>query len=122
MTNTTKMTYAIALTSAIECETLSADVREKLSALLAQMEKKAVSKGERKPTAKQVENVGLKADILAAMESGVGYTISELIKTVPSLAEVSNQRVSALVRQMKEEGLLTREEIKRKAYFTKVEG
>jgi hypothetical protein len=29
--------------------------------------------------------------------------------------------VSALVRQLKDDGLVTREEIKRKAYFTKVE-
>ena len=55
------------------------------------------------------------------MESGKAYTISELMKAIPELADLTNQRVSALVRQLKDEGKVSREEIKRKAYFTKVE-
>jgi DNA-binding transcriptional regulator GbsR (MarR family) len=43
------------------------------------------------------------------------------MKEIPALADLTNQRVSALVRQLKDEGLVTREEVKRKAYFTKVE-
>jgi DNA-binding transcriptional regulator GbsR (MarR family) len=43
------------------------------------------------------------------------------MKAVSELDGLTNQRVSALVRQLKEDGLVTREEIKRKAYFTKVE-
>ena len=35
------------------------------------------------------------------------------------LADLSNQRVSALVRQLKEEGFVERTEEKRKAYFSK---
>ena len=54
------------------------------------------------------------------MEVGKAYTISELMKSIPALADLTNQRVSALVRQLKDEGKVTREEIKRKAYFTKV--
>lgn len=114
-----KMTYSVALNSAISCDALSAEVREKLSALLTQIEKK--SSAERKPTATQTANAGYKAEILSAMESAKGYTISELIKAVPAISELSNQRVSAIVRQLVSEGALTREEIKRKAYFTKAE-
>jgi DNA-binding transcriptional regulator GbsR (MarR family) len=42
------------------------------------------------------------------------------MKCVPEIADLTNQRVSAMVRQLKDDGLVTREEIKRKAYFTKV--
>ena len=41
------------------------------------------------------------------------------MKGVVELADLSNQRVSALVRQLKEDGLVLREEEKRKAYFSK---
>lgn len=98
------------------CE-VPADVKEKLEKMKAQFIKK--SSAERKPTANQTENASLKVAILNAMEEGKGYTITDLMKAVPELADLSNQRVSAIVRQMKDEGTVTREEIKRKAYFTK---
>lgn len=98
------------------CE-VPADVKEKLEKMKAQFIKK--SSAERKPTANQTENASLKVAILDAMEEGKGYTITDLMKVVPELADLSNQRVSAIVRQMKDEGTVTREEIKRKAYFTK---
>ena len=53
------------------------------------------------------------------MEVGKKYTITDLMKEVVELADLSNQRVSALVRQLKEEGLVERTEEKRKAYFSK---
>ena len=98
------------------CE-VPADVKEKLEKMKAQFIKK--SSAERKPTANQTENASLKVAILDAMEEGKDYTITDLMKVVPELADLSNQRVSAIVRQMKDEGTVTREEIKRKAYFTK---
>lgn len=121
----TKMTYVAALELAIAAianladNATNAEAAEKLTALKAQLEKKATA--ERKPTATQTANEGFKTAILAGMESGVAYTITDLLKGIPELAELSNQRVSAIVRQLKDEGLLTREEVKRKAYFTKVE-
>lgn len=115
-----KMTYVKALNIAIECGALPTEVVEKLTALRDAQEKR--THAVHKPTANQVANDGFKGDILAHMESGKGYTITELIQVVPTLSEVSNQRVSAIVRQMVADGLVTREEVKRKAYFTKVEG
>lgn len=115
----TKMTYVAALELAIAAIADNTEAAEKLTALKAQIAKKATA--ERKPTATQTANEGFKSAILAGMESGKGYTISELLKAIPELSELSNQRVSAIVRQLKDEGLLSREEIKRKAYFTKVE-
>ena len=72
---------------------------------------------EKKPTAQQTANKEIKEAILGNMTEGVGYQITDLIKTVPECADLTNQRVSALVRQLKDEGLVERYEEKRKAYF-----
>ena len=116
---TEKMTNSKALAFVLGMEGIPSDVREKLVNIKASIDKK--NSAERKPTATQTENVGLKVAILEGMESGKAYTIGDLMKEIPALADLTNQRVSALVRQLKDEGLVTREEIKRKAYFTKVE-
>ena len=71
----------------------------------------------RKPTKAQTENEGIKEKILAFMEPNVMYTVSEIQKGV---GLESNQKASALVRQLKEAELVTRTESKGKAYFTKV--
>ena len=55
---------------------------------------------EKKPTAQQTANAEIQKAILESMEVGKRYTITELIKTVPACAELTNQRVSALVRQL----------------------
>ena len=74
---------------------------------------------DKKPTAQQVANDGIKQAILDGMEDGRLYTITELQKSIPVCAELSNQRVSALVRQMV--GVtINRTEDKRKAYFSKI--
>ena len=116
---TDKMTNSKALAFVLGMEGIPADVREKLVNIKASIDKK--NSAERKPTATQTENVGLKSAILGGMESGKAYTIGDLMKAIPELADLTNQRVSALVRQLKDDGLVVREEIKRKAYFTKVE-
>ena len=116
---TEKMTNSKALAFVLGMEGIPSDVREKLVNIKASIDKK--NSAERKPTATQTENVGLKVAILEGMESGKAYTIGDSMKEIPALADLTNQRVSALVRQLKDEGLVTREEVKRKAYFTKVE-
>ena len=74
---------------------------------------------DKKPTAQQVANDGIKTAILEAMEDNRLYTITEIQKSVDECAELSNQRVSALMRQLKDAGLVVRTEDKRKAYFSK---
>ena len=76
--------------------------------------------GNRKPTKAQAENEGIKTSILEGMEMGKSYTITDLIKAIPSINDFTNQRVSALVRQLKEANLVDRQEVKGKAYFSKV--
>lgn len=112
-----KMTYVKAIDVVLNGGEVTSEVREKLEALKASIAKK--NGAERKPTATQTANEDYKADILASMEEGKGYTITDLLKSVPSIADLTNQRVSAIVRQMVESGDLQREEIKRKAYFSK---
>lgn len=84
--------------------------------------KKSSASGERKPTANQKANEGFKVAIVEGMESNRLYTVTEIIKSVPAVAELSNQRVSALLRQLIESGKVKRVEEKRKAYFQKLEG
>lgn len=72
---------------------------------------------EKKPTAQQTANEGIKSAILDNMVVGKMYTITEIIKSIPECADLTNQRVSALMRQLREEGKVTRIEDKRKAYF-----
>ena len=116
----TKMTNSVALQTAIDAlgaDEKFAEVVEKLVNIKASIDKKNSHKSDN-PTAKQKENSGFKDDILAFLEDGKKATITDLIKGVASLNELSNQRVNAIVRQMKEDNILKREEIKRKAYFS----
>lgn len=79
--------------------------------------------GEKKPTANQTANEGIKANILATMEPNRLYSITELLKEVPNLPDtMTNQRMTAIVRQLKDDGLVIRVEEKRKAYFVLAEG
>ena len=114
---TNKMTYAKALEIAMNAVKENKEVYDKLDALKASIAKK--NSAERKPTATQKANECYKTAILEFMEVGKKYTITDLMKEVVELADLSNQRVSALVRQLKEEGLVERTEEKRKAYFSK---
>ena len=73
---------------------------------------------DKKPTAVQVANEGIKQAIVDGMEVGKKYTITDLMKSIDECAELSNQRVSALVRQLVNDLVVVRTEEKRKAYFS----
>ncbi len=80
---------------------------------------------DRKPTAKQVANDSIKDAILSVLTDGKVMTVTDLLKNVPGLPEdMTNQRMSALLRQMYDKENpnnpdypLCRIEEKRKAYF-----
>ena len=74
---------------------------------------------EKKPTAVQMVNEGIKSEILEHLvaEPDRLFSISEMQKAFPCCAELSNQRVSALIRQLIADGKVERLEEKRKAYF-----
>ena len=95
----------------------SAELIAKIDNEIALLAKK--NSAEKKPTIQQVANEGIKTAIVDGMESGTAYTITDIIKSVPACAELTNQRVSALMRQLVESGAVVRTEDKRKAYFSK---
>ena len=73
---------------------------------------------DKKPTAQQVANAGIATAIIESMEPNRLYTVTEVIKSIPECADLTNQRVSALLRQLVEAGKVKRTEDKRKAYFS----
>ena len=75
-----------------------------------------------KLTATQKENVAIREKIKVALaEIGKPVTITELIKGVPAMAGYSNQKLSALLRQMKDAGEVVKTVEKKKAYFSLAE-
>ena len=76
--------------------------------------------GDKKPTAKQMENDAVKQVILDEMTANPDklYTVTDLIKTVDGLGDLTNQRVSALLRQMIDAGSVVKTVDKRKSYFS----
>lgn len=72
---------------------------------------------DRKPTENQIANEGIKETILKVLANG-RMTVSEMQKADDTLAPLSTSKISALVKQLKESGMVVREEDKRKAYFS----
>ena len=81
------------------------------------LDKKA---GSKKPTKTQAENVAIKDEILATLTSE-GATVTEIQAKSDVLGALSNQKVSALLRQMVDEGLVTKTVDKKKSYFALAE-
>ncbi len=113
MTNK-KMTKADYFRQIMENYALTEDEKKFVEHELELLAKK--NSAEKKPTAQQVANEGIKQAILDTLEPKKLYTITDIIKTVPECAEMTNQRVSAIVRSMLDISI-DRVEEKRKAYF-----
>lgn len=75
---------------------------------------------ERKPTPKQTENAGFKADILDWMTAGEQYLSADIAKGVPSIVEagISGNRVTAMLTQLVNDGAIVRTVDKRKSYYS----
>ena len=72
-----------------------------------------------KPTKTQLENEGYKEVILEALATAdKPMTISELMEYADGLAGLKNQRVSALMTQLKNANKVVRTMEKKKAYFS----
>lgn len=83
------------------------------------LEKKNSS--EKKPTATQKANEGLKVVILEVLKAnGNPMTITEMMKANAELGELTNQKISAIIRLMIKEETVERIEDKKKAYFKAV--
>lgn len=119
---TNKMTNKKALTYVLKnmAET-PADVKEKLEGMIAALDNKAAST-KRKPTAKQTENEGFKAQILEFMRANPNhlYTCTEIGKAIAELNDLNNQRISALMRGLVDAGLVDKTTEKGKSLFSAV--
>ena len=73
---------------------------------------------ERKPSAKQVANAGVKSAINEWMENGVTYDAATIAKTCPACDGMSVNKVSALLTQLGREGVIAVSEDKRKHFYT----
>lgn len=74
--------------------------------------------GDKKPTANQVANESIKAEILAEMEFNKLYTCSDIVKTVGVCNGFTIQKVSPLMNQLAEAGKVIKTTDKRKTYFS----
>lgn len=108
--------------SADDGTTFTADeVVAKLNEMWDALNKK--SSAEKPLTEQQKQNLGYKTDLLAVLADGKARTATELMKEVPTFPEdMSNQRVSALLRQLILDGKVKKETVKGKTLFSIVEG
>lgn len=76
---------------------------------------------EKKPTATQVANEGIKKTIMVVLNStNEPMTATDIMKADEGLAELSNQKISALLRGLIDEGKVVKTIDKRKSYFKAV--
>ena len=121
MANTKKMTKKQMFTNLLAKYGFTQDEKDFINHEIELLDKKNVNKsGEKKLTAKQKENEAYKVEILGII-SEEAHTVSEILKSGDFPEDMTNQRISALLKQMIEADLVVRTEKDRKAYFKAVE-
>lgn len=93
------------------------EIREKLSDMLASLENR---KSSTKPTKNQQENETFKSEISNLLSDGKARTVSEIIQEIFPDKELSNQRVSAILRLMILANQIKKDYVKGKAMFSLV--
>ena len=93
------------------------DLVEFAEGRIAVLDKKS---GNKKPTKTQEENVALKDEIMSVLTND-GVTVTELQGKSEVLGGLSNQRVSALLRQLVSDNLVKKVVDKKKSYFSLVD-
>jgi len=89
------------------------DIVEFAKGRIAQLEKKT---GTKKPTANQEENEAIKAELRKVLTTE-GATVTDILTRSPLFEKVTNQRMSAILRQMKLAGEVDKYTEKKKTYF-----
>ena len=73
------------------------------------LDRKNSPDGEKKLTTKQTENEAYKGNILAHMEMGSKYTVSDLLNGVPDApSDMTHNRIVALLKQLCDAGAVVR--------------
>lgn len=111
----TKITYTEALTIALNAD-LPEEVKDKLTALREQIAKR--NSAERKPTKAQKANEELREVVFEAL-GAEPQTVTQIMAQDERLSALSNQKVSALVNALVDEGRAVKTVEKRKSYFAK---
>lgn len=115
MTKKDYFTALLAIAQIRENEELSAFINHELE----QLEKK--SSGKRAKTESQKNNEEVKSKILAVLSTEKEMSISDIQEAGGNdLSRLSNQKMNALIFQLKKAEKVERVEIKRKAYFKKI--
>ena len=106
---------ALVVDTEIENKTALIDFIDNELALLAKKANSAKSK----PSKAQAENEGIKTAIIAALnEAEKALTITEFQTAYPEFAEYSNQKLSALFKQLVDAGAVEKTVVKKKSYFS----
>lgn len=113
-----KMTKREMFTAMIEKYGMTGDDKTFIEHEIELLARKASK--DRKPTAKQLENVKLKEEITVLLKETEKMTCSEIAKALqPSHEEdISVNKVSALMKQLIDDGDAVKTMEKRKAYFS----
>ena len=112
---TKKISYVVALDTVLTGAEITDEVRERLEALKASLEKRNARKAG--PTKAQKANAELAEKIFAAMEPEVVYTTPEIGALIPELEGASSQKISALVRKLVQSERVTSAKVKGKAVY-----
>ena len=107
----TKMTYSQALDNALAVVT-DTETREKLMALKTSLAKKHT----KKKTEKDKANEAIMDSIANILSDGSKKTVTELMVAFDN--KYTNQKITALIRKMKEDGTVVRTVDSRVAYFS----
>ena len=94
--------------------------RDDLVAFAEDRIEKLAKKGDKKPTKVQIENEAIKDTIVTVLAELDNPTTAIAIAT-DARVDVSNQKVSALLKQLVDAGRVVRTEEKGKAFFSVVE-
>jgi hypothetical protein len=113
----TKITNKTALIFAIEAiGDSNPEVTAKLQKMVDQLDKKNAAP--KKLTERQIKNEELKTEIVNFLASHEdGFTVSDIIKSIPSLAGDSNQHVSFLMNDLAKTPNVEKYSEKRRTYF-----
>ena len=119
MTKLTKKDYFKMVASVIENSNVEnkAELQSFIAHEVELLDKKAQAKSTAE-TAKQKESNELMQVIYEVLaDNGNAMTITEIQAEDTRLAELSNQRISALLKKLKDDEKIVRTELKKKAYF-----
>lgn len=112
LTNKGALTYILT-----NCTDIPADVKEKLEAMVAALDKKTAS-GEKKPTASQIENAKL-AEAVTPYLDDEARTLADWAKVVPELAGLSSQKVTAVFKVLVADKVAKYQDVKGRRYYSK---